>query len=109
MAKKKDLSGWYKFEIQENLKHYYFDRANDSDTKTKILKMVENTYNQLECRGDRCFTLLYFDLAREGLKKMRFGAKENDFRDFLQVINEHIERWDNDATFRKARVLVECL
>ena len=106
---KKDPIGWYKFEIKEVITHYYFDQAGNEDTKSEILKRAEDTYAQIEKRGDRCFTLLWFDMAREGLKRMAFGARESEMRNLSQVIEEHLQRWDSDPGFRQATVLAEHL
>ena len=98
---------YYKQEISESLKNYFFDRASPTDTKRTIMTRVSTEIEDMEKRGERFFALLFFRLAREGAKLMTYGAKQPEEPIFMAVIGETKDLWDTDPEFREARALVE--
>jgi len=104
---KKDLTSWYKFEVLESLKHYFFDTAEPEDTKAVVMKRVGALKAEADRRGDRFYTLLFFTLAREGLQKMQYAPVLH--KDFLEIIRSFIKAWDRFPSLRKGIVLAELL
>jgi hypothetical protein len=96
---------YYKWEIEETLKGYFFEAASLSNTKAMILEQVKIQMQELELRGERIFALLYFTLASTGLRKMQGW----DTKDYMDVIKEVKLRWDTEPEYRNRHALAEAL
>ena len=99
---------WYRFEVEESLKHYLFDQAKPTETKRAIMARLKREMDEMDKRGPRFFTLLFFTLSRYGLQKMQYPPK-GPTKSFMEVIIDFVKEWDKSPKLRKAKVLAELL
>lgn len=98
----------YRNAIKDVLISCYFERASMSTTKETIIANAEELLTQADTKGDRFYTLFYFELSRLGLRRMTFGYA-GDKEDAVYMFYKFILEWERNPKLRNAKVLAEYL